>query len=153
MEAREEQSKNDSATLWPGPGSSSRTAYNDIFEFFSGNWGHHPGGGWQLQAEHKIPRAHSWDLSRKKAHTLQPSPETYKNFPSKTIRELRVFEHESPISLLGPVITHSLLQTLNVLSSLCIRSMDLGSVPMAWASNNFLPKVLFSSPSRNPYSP
>ena len=59
MEAREEQSKNDSATLQQGPGSSSRNAYNDIFEFFCGKWGCHPGGGWQLQAEHKIPGAPS----------------------------------------------------------------------------------------------
>ena len=38
----------------------------------------------------------------------------------------------------------------NILSYLCIRSMNLGSVPMAWASNNFVPKFLFSSPSRHP---
>ena len=58
-ETKEKQSRNDSAALGQGPGSSLSNIHNNIFKCFCRNYGPHPGGGWQLHAGCKIFLEHS----------------------------------------------------------------------------------------------
>ena len=95
------------------------------------NWGPHSIGGWQLPTEHKIPGALSCyhQRIRRKSHTLQPSFQILPITTSPRKPSGSCLNHL--FSLLGSVITLSLLPTLTVWSiwrHICVGHTNLCSV-------------------------
>ena len=101
---KEALSRNKSVALGQDSDSSSRNTQNNIFELFCRTKASiHPGGGWQLQAEHKAAGALPCYVTTnhsEESHTLQPSPQILliKTSPN-TMAESRGFKHEPPTLL------------------------------------------------------
>ena len=109
-------------------------------QFLCLNYGLHLGGGWQLQAEHKIsgvPLATSPPTHQKK--DMHPatliSNGAYKIFSLKTIQEFGFLEHEPPILLAWPCNKPFCAPDPDILvclASLCIGHMNLCLVTLSF---------------------
>ena len=113
---REEQSRNNSAALGQGPGSSSKNIHNNIFEFFCRNQGptQVEDGNFRLGTrflEHH-PVISPPNNLKKITHPVDLTPDSaYEKFSLKTTGNSEFLNRSHLFSLHGSVINPALLQT------------------------------------------